>query len=249
MQLVDLGRAAGELAGGALDLTHPRQEDEDVARLAVEGDPGRLGRAGAGQMVQGDGVLAAGGADDGGTVEEARYRLGVERGGHDEEAKVGAERAFHLAGEGEAEIGVERALVELVEDHEADAVEPGIGLQAADEEAFSYHFEAGGGAGPALEAHGVTDCFSDLLAEEIGHALRRLAGGEAARLEHQDRSTGEPGLGQQQEGDERGLARAGRCGQHGPAGIRQGAAQPRDGFGDRERAECLAQLQRFSQKV
>ena len=57
------------------------------------------------------------------SLEQACDAGAVEGCRHDEEAQIFAKAALGVAGEGEAEVGVERALVEFVEQHGADAVE------------------------------------------------------------------------------------------------------------------------------
>ena len=64
---------------------------------------------------------AARGIDDGCIAQMRGDARGIERGGHDEDLQIVAEPALDVEREGETEIGVERALVELVKDHEAGA--------------------------------------------------------------------------------------------------------------------------------
>ena len=58
-------------------------------------------------------------------AEQRRHPVAVERGRHDEDAQVGPQVAAGVERQGEAEVGLQAALVELVEDHQPDAVEPG----------------------------------------------------------------------------------------------------------------------------
>ena len=54
-------------------------------------------------------------------VQQRRDRLGVERRRHDEQPQVGPQRGAGLERQRQPEVGVERPLVELVEDQAADA--------------------------------------------------------------------------------------------------------------------------------
>ena len=53
-------------------------------------------------------------------IEQAGERLQIERGGHDQDAQILAQRLLALDAEREAEIGIQAALVKFVEDHAAD---------------------------------------------------------------------------------------------------------------------------------
>ncbi len=55
------------------------------------------------------------GADARAVAEVARDRVGVERGGHDDESQVGARSLLQPSEQREREIGLQVALVELVE--------------------------------------------------------------------------------------------------------------------------------------
>ena len=91
------------------------------------------------------------------------------------------------------EVGLQRALVHLVEDHAGHAVQAGIGLQAADQQALGDHLDAGGGGDGAVEPGAVADGVADRLAAQRRHARRRGAGGQPARLQHDDAAAAEPG--------------------------------------------------------
>src|SRR5207302_62505 len=83
--------------------------------------------------------------------------------------RAGAAARPGVEGQGEGEVGVEVALVELVEDHEADAGERRVVLEAAGEDPFRDDLDAGGGAGAALVAGAVAGGAADLLAEQDRH--------------------------------------------------------------------------------
>ena len=84
------------------------------------------------------------------------------------------------------QIGFQRTLVHLVQDHGGDAVEPGIGLQPADQQALGDDLDAGRRRDGGIQPGAVADGAADRLAEQRGHAGGGGAGREPARLQHQD---------------------------------------------------------------
>ncbi len=104
----------------------------------------------------------------------------------DDDAKVGAARAPEPLDQGEGDVGVQVPLVELVEDHDRDAVEVGRGDELATEHALGDEADARPGARDVLEAHLVAHGAADLLAELLGDASGGHARREASGLEHDD---------------------------------------------------------------
>ena len=153
---------------------------------------------------------------------------GVERRRHDEDAEIVAQAALDVEREGEAEVTVERAFVEFVEDDEAHAGELRIGLQAAGEDAFGDHLDAGPGRDLAVEPHGVAHRAAHLLAQRLGHAPCRGARRKPARLEHDDLAAVEPGLVEEHQRHARCLAGARLGHEQGRAAAGQGRAELRD---------------------
>lgn len=117
--------------------------------------------------------------------------------------------------------------MELVEDHQADALERRVFLQPTGEHAFGDHFDARGRPDLAFEANAVTDGFPDPFAQLAGHPLGRGARGQAPGLEHDDALAGQPRLVEQRERHAGSLARPGRCLEHGFVAFTQGLAQGR----------------------
>ena len=100
---------------------------------------------GSGSSIKGlDREGAAGAFDDRGIGEQAGDAGAVDGGGHDEDAQVGAKRGG-VEGQGEAEVAIEAAFVEFVEEHGGDAGQLGIVQQHAGEDAFGDDFDAGAG--------------------------------------------------------------------------------------------------------
>jgi hypothetical protein len=219
-----VGGQAGAGGGGLGDLAGAGEEDEDVAVEAVveqllEGPQdagGELVLGGGAEVLGGDGVHAAGAGDAGALMicpfgQVALDRGGVEGGGHDDDRQVGPGAALELAQEGEAEVAVEVALVELVEDDDADVLQRRVGVELAGEQALGDEAQAGRGGGGGLEADLVADAAADGLADALGDALGRHAGGDPSRLQDQDLAVGAGEAGVEEgERDAGGLAGAGR---------------------------------------
>jgi hypothetical protein len=147
-------------------------------------------------------------------VEPARDALAVERGRHDDETQIGTQVRLHVERERRAEVAVQVALVELVEQHGTDAGQLRIVLDHARENAFGDDLDARRRRHPALEADAVADGFADTFARLRGHELGRGARGDATWFEQQYLATGEPAGAEQRGRHARGLAGARRCLEH-----------------------------------
>ena len=156
-----LGVEAGQALGGAADLAPAGEEGEHVAvdarasaaRMAPAIASGRSRGIGevAGAVLDPHGKGAALALDHRAVAEEAREGGAVDGGGHGQQAQLRPQRALQVQAEREGEVGVEVALVRLVEQHRRDAFEAGVGLQAADEQAFGDHLDARRGRDGAVE--------------------------------------------------------------------------------------------------
>ena len=134
---------------------------------------------------------------------------------HDQELEVLAQALLHVAGERQAEVGIERALVELVEQQRGDAVERRIVEDHAREHALGHDLDAGPPRHLGAEAHAIADGVADRLAERRRHARGGGAGGEPPRLQHDDFLARGPRLRGEHQRHPRGLAGARRRHQHG----------------------------------
>ena len=162
----------------AVDLADAGEEDEDVAVVVVIRDeagdalrqlePRRC--SGVGDV---DRKRAAGAADDRGVAEELRDRLGFERGGHHDEHQVRPDGLAHLAEQRDGQVGVQAALVELVQHDAADAFEERVVEQLPREDALGHDVQARLGGDLSLEADLVADLAAELPAVLLGDALRR----------------------------------------------------------------------------
>ena len=154
-------------------------------------------------------------ADHGRAAQMPGQVRAVQRRRHAEQAQIRAQGGLDLQAQGQAQIGVERALVELVENHQPVGLQRRVSLQAAGEQALGHHLDPGAGSEAAVEAHGVAHRAAYGLAQEFGHARRRRPRRQPARLQHQDAAVGEPRLVQEAQRHQRGLARTRRSLEHG----------------------------------
>ncbi len=160
-------------------------------------------------------------------IEQAGERLQIQRGGHDQDAQVLAQRGLTLDAQRQAEIGIQAALVKFVEDHAADILQFRIGLQHARENSLGDDLDPGGAAHACLEprakAHGLADGFI----EQLRHARGDGSGRNAARLEHHDFSLPQPRAAEDGEWDDGALSGPRRSMQQHTAAPRQRVLQPR----------------------
>ena len=154
-------------------------------------------------------------------AEHGADALDVERRRHDQQFQVFPERGLDVDGERQPEIAVERTFVELVEDDEAEPGEFRLVEHHAAEDAFGYDLDSRLGRDAGVEPRAVADGFSDFFPEQPRHLAGAGAGGEPARLEHDDASGSGPGLVQQVQRNQGRLAGARRGGKHGGSAVRQ----------------------------
>ena len=88
----------------------------------------------------------------------------------------------HVEQQTEAKVGLQVALVKLVEDHEARAGEFRVVLELARQDALGDDLDARPRADPRVEPHAVADRLAGPLAEQGGHAFCDRARRQAARL-------------------------------------------------------------------
>ncbi|GJE71087.1 hypothetical protein CHKEEEPN_2629 [Methylorubrum podarium] len=173
--------------------------------------------------------------DDRRVAEEARHAGAVEGGRHRQDPQVLPQGALRVEGEGQPEIGVEGALVELVEQHRADAGQFRIVEDHPGEHAFGDDLDPGAGRDLGAEPHPQAHRVADPLAQGRGHALGRPARREPPGLQQDDLFRPEPGLVEEGQRHAGGLAGARRRHEHGGDALRQGRAQGGEGGVDRER--------------
>ena len=206
----------------AADFAFAREEHEQASLHLAEGAGDGFHRVvdqaeAGGALEMGDVYRkhAAGGLDEGRVAEMRTQRFGIERCRHHEDLEVGPETPLHIEGEGKAEVAIEAALMEFVEDDEAGVGKFRVLLQAAGEDAFGDDLDPGAGRDLALESHGVAHRVAHAFTECGGHAPGRGAGSEAARFEHDDLLARKPRRIPERQRHAGGLAGAGFCHQNG----------------------------------
>ena len=214
--------------------------DDDVGDLRLDGariaaDIARLDRKGA--------ALAL---DHRGVAQQPGNARAVDRRRHDEELQILAQTHLHVAGERQAEIGIERALVEFVEQYRGDAVEHRIVEHKPGENSFGNEFDPRPARNFGPEAHPQAHRVADALVKRRRHALRGRARGEPARLEHQDAAVFRPIFAGENKRHPRGLAGPGRRHQHRRMMRAQRRRQLRQRGVDRERGEVHSLTLRHS---
>ena len=167
-------------------------------------------------------------------AEKPRHAGTVEGGRHHEDAKILPQRALRIEGEGQPEVGIEGALVELVEQHRADPGQFRIVEDHPGEHALGDDLDPGAGRDLGAEPHAQTHRVADPLTEGGGHALGRTARGEPPGFQQDDFLGAEPRFVEQSQRHPRGLAGAGRGHEHGGGSPGQGRAQGGKGGLDRK---------------
>ncbi len=219
-------------------LSHPQnlalagQEHEDRAAFLAERGERRpddlvfdARPRGAAEIAGFHGKSAAMALDLRGALHQPRDSGAVERRRHHQQPQILAQRPLRVERERKPEVGVERALVEFVEQHGGDAGQFRVVDDHPREHALGDDFDARPRRDQALQAHAQADRIADALVQGRRHPLGGGAGGEPARLQHQD-FTGFRELGvKQRQRDARGLAGAGRRHQHRARPRRQGLGQ------------------------
>jgi len=115
--------------------------------------------------------------------------------------------------------------VKLIEDHQADAFQRRIVLQAPRQNALGDHLDARLRPDLAVQADAIANGLANPLAQLAGQSLGCRARGQAARFEHDELLPGQPRLVEQRQRHTGGLASARRCFEHRFVALLQGLAQ------------------------
>ena len=222
------------------DLSLARQEHEDRARLLGQClanglhrfrlQPG--GRVAA-EIARLDGIHPALAFDDRRIAQKGRDLGGIQRCGHDEEAQVFAQGRLHVERQRQAEVAVEAALVEFVEENGCDAGKVRIVQDHPREDALGNDLDAGARGDLRLHPHAVAHRLAGLLAKRRGHASCCGACRETARLQHENAAIAAPGSFQKRQRNARRLARTGTCDEDGIRPAFQHAQEFRQDLFDR----------------
>lgn len=160
-------------------------------------------------------------------AEQRRKTLALQGRRHHQhfQRRLVAQQFAAIESQRQGQVGIQAALVEFVEDHQADTVQRRVVLQATGKDTLGDHFDAGLRADPALQADPVADGLADLFAQLGGQPLGRGPRRQAPRFEHEDALAGEPGLVEQGQRHAGGLAGARRGFQNGLVLCAKGLAQ------------------------
>ena len=200
---------------------HFFQSLEDLRRH--DGLEARRGIGAAGQPARFYGKGTALRGDKGGILHQAGNRFGIKGGGHDDHHQILTQRAAQFQGQRKAQIGVQAAFVEFIEDHSADTGQVGVGLDHAGQDAFGHHLDAGGATDLGFALDAVSYSLPYRFAQGLRHPLRRGAGGKTTGFKHQDAALDQTAL-QQIKRHAGGLARPRRGLQHDHAARGHGSA-------------------------
>ena len=212
-----------EAFGRAANLAPARQKGQHIARICPQRVADGIGH-GLGQFPRisqfaravgdGDGIGPPHALDHRRAQQRGKSRA-IQRGAHRQQPQFRPQIALHIEAERDGDIGVEVALMRLVEEHRRHAIQPGVGLQAPHQQALGHHLHPHGGAGHTVEPGGQADALAQRLAQQFRHAPRGGAGGHAAWLQHQNFLPRSPGLIHQHQRHKGGFARTRGRDQHG----------------------------------
>ncbi len=161
-----------------------------------------------GAVVVIDGKTAPLGANHRCPRQQRLERHAVQGGGHNQELEVIAQSLLALDGEGQRGVGVQAALVELIEDDQGDAGELGILLQHPGQHPLGNDLEPGLAAGAALAAYPQANALAHPLPELARQKTRDIARRQTSGFQHDD-ATGQPVLAHQLQRQQGRFARAG----------------------------------------
>ena len=152
-------------------------------------------------------------------------RRGVERRRHHQNPQVVPQRLLGFAHQRQAQVRLQRALVELVEQHRGIVLEHGVVLDQPGQDAFGHHFDLGVRRYPGIQPGPVADGLTRLLAQLPGHVARRRARRQPSRLQHQNLTARPPVRRQQRHRHPGGLTGPRRCLQQHGGVLGQGFGQ------------------------
>ena len=181
---------------GPHDFVATGHEDEDIALgLLVQDTPHLLGgeipdragrRTGHRHILDVDRISPAIRRQSLRITHPAGDTFGVERGGHGDQHQVGPPGLLELSRQRQRHVGMQVALVELVENDRPDALELRVGSHLPKQQGFGDELDARLGGLDALEPDLVTDFAAQLDAALLGNTRCQETGGDAAGLEDDD---------------------------------------------------------------
>ncbi len=228
----------------ATDLSRSGKEDEEVARLFMQGPLDELRRDLLRSLVAPRGrasrsldirqqrhalaneprfnrIDTTPGGDNGGVVQHSRDGRTIQRRRHDQNLEVGRQAVASIECQCKAEVRLQTALVELVEDDDGEFLESRILLQDTSQYALGNDLDTRISRHAGVHAHSVADRASNTLAERPSHALGDRTRCEPSRLQHHDPLAARPRLLEEHQRHDGALACARRRLQHGgPTGAK-----------------------------
>ncbi|KPC04970.1 Uncharacterized protein AC501_1782 [Pseudomonas amygdali pv. lachrymans] len=160
-------------------------------------------------------------------VQQRCQPLAFQRGRHQQNLQrlIVTKQLTTIEAQGQCQIGVQTALMKLIENQQPHTFQRRVVLQATRENPLSHDFNTRLRTDPTFQTDSITHRLTDLLAQLTGQPLGGCSCGQSPRLQHQNGLPGQPGFLKQRERHTRGLARAGRGFEHGFMARGQGLAQ------------------------
>ncbi len=124
--------------------------------------------------------------EDWGVVQERGDGTGRHRGRHDHDDQVVPDRLADFPQQGQRQVAVEAALVELIQDDRSHTFQEGVVEQPAGQDSLGQDLEPGARTAPALESHLIADLFPEGPAAFLGDARRGGPRRHAPGLQDQD---------------------------------------------------------------
>jgi hypothetical protein len=105
---------------------------------------------------------------------------------HDDDAKIASRFELCPASHSQREVGIDAALMELVQYHYADTVKKRIVLKLPEKDSGSNDADGRPATCVVVETYAVADAAAYTFAGLLGHAPRGCSGRDATRLQHDD---------------------------------------------------------------
>jgi hypothetical protein len=104
-----------------------------------------------------DGKLTSLACDDWNVTEETGDWCDLQSRGHNENAKVVPHESLRVQGERETEIGMQMALVELIEDQQPDAFKGRVVLEQSGQNSLGHNLDPGPRSDACVEPDAISD--------------------------------------------------------------------------------------------
>ena len=169
-------------------------------------------------------------------IEQGGNPRAVQRRGHGEQAKIGTQCLLAVECQGEAQIVVETAFMELVEQNSTNTRKLGIIDDHAGKDARGDELDPGLFRNPGFMTNAITNGLSNRFSKKGGDVDGGRTRCKPPRFEHQDTVCTQPAGSQQGRRNAGRLAGAGCGNQNGTGGRFQGHQQFRQDFVDRQAA-------------